>query len=193
MDKKVMYLKKVIILLCGIVLGYLTSKRTNMSISLECILGDGILIVLVITIIMVTTKEKIKLGINCAIFGLSFVIGATWIKNIELFFEFGKQNYDYIIYGLGESIIVSVISWGLGIILYYYHKECILSLILSGLPVMYCSFTLMSYQWKNQFLLGIIINLLTLIIVFCFTGKKYMKYKILFIVLGGMLSFFYFA
>lgn len=77
--------KKVIILLCGIVLGYLTSRRTDMSISLECILGDGVFIVLVITIIMVITKEKIKLGINCAIFGLSFVIGSTWIKNIELF------------------------------------------------------------------------------------------------------------
>ena len=83
---KIMYLKKVIILLCGIVLGYLTSRRTDMSISLECILGDGVFIVLVITIIMVITKEKIKLGINCAIFGLSFVIGSTWIKNIELFF-----------------------------------------------------------------------------------------------------------
>ena len=86
MEKIVMYLKKVIILLCGIVLGYLTSRRTDMSISLECILGDGVFIVLVITIIMVITKEKIKLGINCAIFGLSFVIGSTWIKNIELFF-----------------------------------------------------------------------------------------------------------
>ena len=39
MEKIVMYLKKVIILLCGIVLGYLTSRRTDMSISLECILG----------------------------------------------------------------------------------------------------------------------------------------------------------
>ena len=64
MEKIVMYLKKVIILLCGIVLGYLTSRRTDMSISLECILGDGVFIVLVITIIMVITKEKIKLGIN---------------------------------------------------------------------------------------------------------------------------------
>ena len=81
MEKIVMYLKKVIILLCGIVLGYLTSRRTDMSISLECILGDGVFIVLVITIIMVITKEKIKLGINCAIFGLSFVIGSTWIKH----------------------------------------------------------------------------------------------------------------
>lgn len=105
MEKIVMYLKKVIILLCGIVLGYLTSRRTDMSISLECILGDGVFIVLVITIIMVITKEKIKLGINCAIFGLSFVIGSTWIKNIELFFEFGKQNYDYILCGLGLSLI----------------------------------------------------------------------------------------
>ena len=42
MEKIVMYLKKVIILLCGIVLGYLTSRRTDMSISLECILGDGV-------------------------------------------------------------------------------------------------------------------------------------------------------
>ncbi|MGN0416996.1 hypothetical protein [Anaerostipes faecalis] len=193
MEKIVMHLKRVIILLCGIVLGYLTSKRTDMSISLECIFGDGILIVLCITIIMVITKEKIKLGINCAIFGLSFVIGATWIKNIELFLGFGKQNYDYILYGLGEAIIIPVIFWGLGMILYYYHKEGILSLILSGLPVMYCSFTLISYQWEGQFLLGIIINLLTLIIVFCFTGKKYMKYKIIFIVLGGMLGFFYFV
>ena len=109
MEKIVMYLKKVIILLCGIVLGYLTSRRTDMSISLECILGDGVFIVLVITIIMVITKEKIKLGINCAIFGLSFVIGSTWIKNIELFFEFGKQNYDYILCGLGEAIIIPVI------------------------------------------------------------------------------------
>ena len=140
MEKIVMYLKKVIILLCGIVLGYLTSRRTDMSISLECILGDGVFIVLVITIIMVITKEKIKLGINCAIFGLSFVIGSTWIKNIELFFEFGKQNYDYILCGL-----------------------------------------------------AIIINLLILVIVFCLTGKKYMKYKILFIVLGGVLGFFYFV
>ena len=123
MEKIVMYLKKVIILLCGIVLGYLTSRRTDMSISLECILGDGVFIVLVITIIMVITKEKIKLGINCAIFGLSFVIGSTWIKNIELFFEFGKQNYDYILCGLGEAIIIPVIFGGLGIILYYYHKE----------------------------------------------------------------------
>ena len=80
---------------------------------------------------MVITKEKIKLGINCAIFGLSFVIGSTWIKNIELFFEFGKQNYDYILCGLGEAIIIPVIFGGLGIILYYYHKEGILSLILS--------------------------------------------------------------
>ena len=55
MEKIVMYLKKVIILLCGIVLGYLTSRRTDMSISLECILGDGVFIVLVITIIMVIT------------------------------------------------------------------------------------------------------------------------------------------
>lgn len=172
MEKIVMYLKKVIILLCGIVLGYLTSRRTDMSISLECILGDGVFIVLVITIIMVITKEKIKLGINCAIFGLSFVIGSTWIKNIELFFEFGKQNYDYILCGLGEAIIIPVIFGGLGIILYYYHKEGILSLILSGLPVMYCSFTLISYQWENQFLLAIIINLLILVIVFCLTGKK---------------------
>ena len=109
MEKIVMYLKKVIILLCGIVLGYLTSRRTDMSISLECILGDGVFIVLVITIIMVITKEKIKLGINCAIFGLSFVIGSTWIKNIELFFEFGKQNYDYILCVLGEAIIIPVI------------------------------------------------------------------------------------
>ena len=68
-----------------------------------------------------------------------------------------------------------------------------LSLILSGLPVMYCSFTLISYQWENQFLLAIIINLLILVIVFCLTGKKYMKYKILFIVLGGVLGFFYFV
>ena len=193
MEKIVMYLKKVIILLCGIVLGYLTSRRTDMSISLECILGDGVFIVLVITIIMVITKEKIKLGINCAIFGLSFVIGSTWIKNIELFFEFGKQNYDYILCGLGEAIIIPVIFGGLGIILYYYHKEGILSLILSGLPVMYCSFTWISYQWENQFLLAIIINLLILVIVFCLTGKKYMKYKILFIVLGGVLGFFYFV
>ena len=126
MEKIVMYLKKVIILLCGIVLGYLTSRRTDMSISLECILGDGVFIVLVITIIMVITKEKIKLGINCAIFGLSFVIGSTWIKNIELFFEFGKQNYDYILCGLGEAIIIPVIFGGLGIILYYYHKEGII-------------------------------------------------------------------
>ena len=110
MEKIVMYLKKVIILLCGIVLGYLTSRRTDMSISLECILGDGVFIVLVITIIMVITKEKIKLGINCAIFGLSFVIGSTWIKNIELFFEFGKQNYDYILCGLGEAAPNPVIS-----------------------------------------------------------------------------------
>ena len=44
MEKIVMYLKKVIILLCGIVLGYLTSRRTDMSISLECILGDGVFI-----------------------------------------------------------------------------------------------------------------------------------------------------
>ncbi len=80
MEKIVMYLKKVIILLCGIVLGYLTSRRTDMSISLECILGDGVFIVLVITIIMVITKEKIKLGINCAIFGLSFVIGSTSVQ-----------------------------------------------------------------------------------------------------------------
>lgn len=107
-------------------------------------------IVLVITIIMVITKEKIKLGINCAIFGLSFVIGSTWIKNIELFWIW-KQNYDYILCGLGEAIIIPVIFGGLGIILYYYHKEGILSLILSGLPVMYCSFTLISYQWENQF------------------------------------------
>ena len=78
MEKIVMYLKKVIILLCGIVLGYLTSRRTDMSISLECILGDGVFIVLVITIIMVITKEKIKLGINCAIFGLSFYF--MWIR-----------------------------------------------------------------------------------------------------------------
>ena len=116
-----------------------------------------------------------------------------WIKNIELFFEFGKQNYDYILCGLGEAIIIPVIFGGLGIILYYYHKEGILSLILSGLPVMYCSFTLISYQWENQFLLAIIINLLILVIVFCLTGKKYMKYKILFIVLGGVLGFFYFV
>ena len=60
MEKIVMYLKKVIILLCGIVLGYLTSRRTDMSISLECILGDGVFIVLVIKIIMVITNEKIK-------------------------------------------------------------------------------------------------------------------------------------
>ena len=39
-------------------------------------------------------------------------------------------------------------------------SSTILSLILSGLPVMYCSFTLISYQWENQFLLAIIINLL---------------------------------
>lgn len=58
MEKIVMYLKKVIILLCGIVLGYLTSRRTDMSISLECILGDGVFIVLVITIIMVITKTS---------------------------------------------------------------------------------------------------------------------------------------
>ena len=35
--------------------------------------------------------------------------------------------------------------------------------------------------------------LLILVIVFCLTGKKYMKYKILFIVLGGVLGFFYFV
>ena len=52
---------------------------------------------------------------------------------------------------------------------------------------------LISYQWENQFLLAIIINLLILVIVFCLTGKKYMKYKILFIVLGGVLGFFYFV
>ena len=86
-----------------------------------------------------------------------------------------------------------MIFGGLGIILYYYHKEGILSLILSGLPVMYCSFTLISNQWENQFLLAIIINLLILVIVFCLTGKKFMKYKILFIVLGGVLGFFYFV
>lgn len=57
----------------------------------------------------------------------------------------------------------------------------------------YCSFTLISYQWENQFLLAIIINLLILVIVFCLTGKKYMNYKILFIVLGGVLGFFYFV
>lgn len=42
------------------------------------------------------------------------------LRIIELFFEFGKQNYDYILCGLGEAIIIPVIFGGLGIILYYY-------------------------------------------------------------------------
>lgn len=124
MSKKVNtinYLKIIIILFSGLLLGYLTANRTDFSINLRILLDDGLFIVLGMTVITVLSKQKNKIVINNMVFGASLAIFVSLIHNISLFLEVGEQNYSYILKGLWDFILITGLSFLIGTVLSQYR------------------------------------------------------------------------
>lgn len=184
-------LKFVVIIFSGLLLGYLTDNRTDFSINLKILLDDGIFIVLGMTIITALTKQKIKIGIDNMLFGASLAVFVALFHNINLFLEVGEQNYDYILNGLWDFILITGISFIIGIVLSQYRDMGNLSMVISSLPAMYCGFTLCSYGVDKGLLYGAGVNLLILIAVFFLMGKDYIKQRIIFVIISLIIGYMY--
>lgn len=196
MNKKVNntnFLKIIIILFFGLLLGYLMVNRTILPIYLRVVCDDGLFIVLGITIIAALTKEKNKIGINITVFGGSVAFVVSWIQNIKLFLDIGEQNYNYILKGLCDFILITGFAFIIGKILAQYQEMNGLSIISSSLPAMYCAFTLCSYGVGKEMLFGAWINILILIAVFFLMGKKYIKQRIIIVILTLLFGYLYFV
>lgn len=167
--------KIMIILFLGICLGFLTAVRTELPIIMKVVLGDGIFIVLGITLITVLTKDRWMIGVNNALFGVAIAIGGVWIPWTGFLLNSGEQRYSDISYGIVNLIITALMLFVIGLVLSWYQGLGFISVIISSLPAMYCAFILSSYG--KDLLCGAGINFLVLVVVFFLMGKENRKQR----------------
>lgn len=123
MEKLKLTCKIMVISGWGIVLGYLTAIRTEVSDFWLWILDDGILailsLVLLVTFLPKTSQMKNLLGV----FGGAISIGHDMIPSIRLFLTVGEHEYSFLMSAVFDFIFMSLIFYFFGSVVLFCLRE----------------------------------------------------------------------